>query len=268
MKEDDFGDRMKLYENQEAGKRLIPLLPIVARLDGKGFHNFTKDMKRPFEEKLSELMMRTTEFLVHETTALMGYTQSDEISLTWFSPSFDKQVFFDGRIQKMNSVLASMATGFFNREFPKTFGQEKELAFFDCRVFNVPNIEEGSNVFLWREKDATKNSVSMAARAYYKHTEVMNKNSSEMQEMLFQKGVNWNDYPTFFKRGTFIQKKTVKFKFTAEDIAKLPEQHHARKNPEVEYERGEIKRLDMPPFNKVINRAAVIYLGEEPVVLH
>ena len=142
---DDFGERMKLYENQESGRRLVPLLPIIARLDGKAFHSFTEYMKRPFDGKLSELMMLTTEFLVKETNASIGYTQSDEISLTWHSQSYDQQLFFDGRIQKMVSVLASMTTGFFNRNFTNFFN-ERELAFFDCRVFNVPNIEEGANV--------------------------------------------------------------------------------------------------------------------------
>lgn len=265
---DDFGDRMKLYENQESSRKLIPLLPVVARLDGKAFHGFTSDLPRPYDERLSELMMQTTEFLIKETDARIGYTQSDEISLTWHSLTFDKQILFDGRVQKMVSVISSLCTGYFNSILQKLIPSKKELGFFDCRVFNVPNLDEGANVFLWREKDATKNSISMATRAYYKHSEMVNKNSSQMQEMLFQKGINWNDYPTFFKRGTFIQKKFTKFKFTAEELSQLPEAHHARKNPDLEYERGEYKRLDMPPFTKVLNRAEVIYFGAEPILIN
>jgi len=262
---DDLGNRIKIYENIEINRRLLPLLPIVCRLDGKAFHNFTKDLKRPYDPVLSEVMILTTAYLVQETNANIGYTQSDEISLTWHNDRFDKQLFFDGKIQKMVSVLSSLTTGYFNKILTKYIKKE-ELGFFDCRVFNVPNVEEGANVLLWRERDATKNSISMAAGTYYDHMDLMNKNSSQKQEMLFHKGINWHNYPTFFKRGTFIQRKIVKFKFTAEEIDKLPERHLARQNPDLEYERSEYKRLDMPPFSKVLNRADVIYFGAEPSV--
>jgi tRNA(His) 5'-end guanylyltransferase len=76
---------------------------------------------------------------------------------------------------------------------------------FDARVYVVPTLEEAVNSFLWREQDATKNSITMAASAYYSHNELMNKNGSEKQEMLFQKEVNWNDYPTFFIRVSYVQ---------------------------------------------------------------
>lgn len=169
---------------------------------------------------------------------------------------------------KMTSVLASMCTLYFNKhieEHFKTFSSKSypklvdRMPVFDCRVWNVPNIEEGANVFLWREKDATRNSIQMAAQSVYSPNELMNKDCFELQEMLFQKGINWNNYPVSFRRGTFIQRQKSKEKLTVEDLESLPIMHEARRNPDLEVERTEYKKLDMPPFGKVSNRAEVIF---------
>ncbi|KKL92895.1 hypothetical protein LCGC14_1880070, partial [marine sediment metagenome] len=106
---DNFGDRMKMYEKAESGRRFMPLLPVYARLDGRSFSRFTKGFNRPYDKRMSEAMIDTTKYLVEETNALIGYSQSDEISLVWYSDSIDSQIFFDGKIQKMVSVLAALA---------------------------------------------------------------------------------------------------------------------------------------------------------------
>ena len=266
---DAFGDRMKDLEGMEAGRRFMPQVPIMARLDGKGFSKFTKGLKRPFDERMSNLMMETTRYLVEETQANCGYTQSDEISLVFYSDSPESLVWFDGRIQKMTSILAAKCSVFFNKKLPE-YLPEKEDKFpvFDCRVWTVPTLEEGANTLLWREMDATKNSISMAAQEYYSHKELMNKNSKEKQEMLFQKKINWNDYPRFFKRGSFIQKSVVKKKLaemTEEELSILPEKHNARKNPNFEFERSIYQIIEMPPFVKVSNRVGVVFFGETPI---
>ena len=264
---DLFGDRMKHYEHQEAGRRFLPLLPVCARLDGKGFHNFTKGLERPYDTRLMELMCQTTAYLVQETQASIGYTQSDEISLVWYNDEYKSQIFFDRRIQKMVSVLASMTTAFFSAHLPEYLPEKiGTLALFDCRVWQMPTLEEAANTFLWREFDATKNSISMAARHYYPHEALHKKTSDEMQEILWQKGINWNDYPNFFKRGTFIQKRKVVRTFTTEEIDHLPAQHDARHNPALTVERSEIQRLDMPPLAKVKNRVDVIFYEAPPAV--
>lgn len=270
--DDSFGSRMKLYEGIETERRLMPLLPAMARLDGMCFSKFTKPLKEdtPFSAPFSLLMVETTRFLVQETNALMGYTQSDEISLVWRVPSFDSQLMFDGRIQKMVSYLAGLCSAYFNLNAPFYLGEafmRGKMPQFDCRVWNVPSDAEAANTLLWREKDATKNSISMAAQHHYSHNELMNKSSSEKQEMLFKKGVNWNEYPDYFKRGTFIQKRMVKRKFTPEELEKLPEKHEARRNPDLEVERGDIVTLAMPSFGKVANRVDVIFSGAEPVLI-
>jgi len=159
-----------------------------------------------------------------------------------------------------------MATAWFNQLAQESLPEKADkLAFFDCRVWNVPNRVEATNTVLWRERDATKNSISMAAREYYSHKETLGKSGTDLQEMLFQKGMNWNDYPAFFKRGTFIQRRIVTHKMTCEDLEKLPEKHQARRNPELEIERSDIRVLEMPSFGSVTNRVEVIFEGEDPL---
>lgn len=275
MKGDSLGDRMKEYEGKESDRRLIPLIPVIARLDGKAFHTFTKDMKRPYDERFIALMKDTAGWIAQKTNACCAYVQSDEISLAWYSDDYNSQIFFDGRIMKMTSVLASLVSVHFNQlglSYFDRYGNDSMWLFdvlspvFDCRVWNVPTLSEGVNTFLWREQDAIRNSVEMAAQHYYSHNELMNKNNAKLQEMLFQKGVNWNDYPSDFKRGAYIQRRKVSRKYAVDELEKLPERHQARTNPDLEVERTEFRRLDMPPLGKIDNKIDVIFRGEDPIV--
>lgn len=257
---DKMGDRLKYFEGIEAGRVLIPQLPICVRVDGRAFHTFTRGMKRPYDENMSNSMIETMKYLVEKTNACIGYVQSDEISLVL---SDEKDSLFNGRIQKLTSIIASMATAKFNEEIHKYY-PDKPLAEFDCRVWNVPNRTEAANTILWREFDATKNSISMAARAYYSDQQCLGKNSSQKQDMLMEKGVNWNNYPTFFKRGTYARRVNIQRKLTQAELSELPENHNARKNPDLIVTRSEIKVIDMPIFSAVLNREAVIFDGAEP----
>lgn len=262
MDKSSLGDRMKGYEMVEAGRRFMPLLPVYARIDGRSFSSFTRGMDRPYDSKFSKAMIETTRYLVDETDARMGYTQSDEISLVWFSDSPDSQIFFDGRVQKMTSVLAAMASVKFLTLMQSAFPDrvKNTLPVFDCRVFQLPNKTEAANVFVWRERDATKNAISMATRSEYSHTEMYKKNGSEMQEMLWQRGINFNDYPPFFKRGTFVQRRKVLKDLSAEEMSRIPED----RRPAGPILRTEVTIVDMPPFTKVMNREDVIFHGAEP----
>ena len=262
---DALGDRMKLYESAEAGRRFMPLLPIMARVDGRAFHSFAKGLKRPFDPILTEGMIETAKALAEDTGACMVYTQSDEISLAWHSTDIDCQIWFDGRICKMTSQLAALATLHFYRfvlERMPWYAFKKPS--FDARCWQVPNRTEGANVFLWREWDCTKNSLSMAASTYYSANDLHGKNGAEKHDMLHAKGINWNDYPASFKRGTYIQRRKLSTVFTAEEIDALPEKHHARQNPDLVIERSKIMILEMPPLATVINREGVIFEGAEP----
>lgn len=263
---DALGDRMKLYEGAESERRFMPMLPTLCRVDGRCFHSFTKGMERPFDACFSEIMQDTALALVKETNACMGYTQSDEITLCWHSTDIKSQIWFDGRIAKMVSQSAALATLYFNRFlYERMEGRyQNRLPTFDSRVWQVPNRTEAANVFLWREWDATKNSISMAAQSIFSEKQLHGKNGSEKQEMLFQAGINWNDYPSFFKRGTYIQRRTVSKTFSVEELDKLPPKHAARSNPDLMVERSEWRSLDMPPFASVTNRERVIFDGSEP----
>lgn len=257
-----IGDRMKGYERVEAGRRFMPLVPVCARIDGKGFSKWTRGLARPYDMRLSDLMVATTVHLVEQTQAVIGYTQSDEISLVFYSDDPKRSIWFDGRIQKMTSVLAGMTTAFFNARAATALPERADQpAIFDCRCWAVPTREEAANTLLWRERDATKNSLSMAARAHYPHDDLMNKRGPDLHEMLHAVGVNWNHFPPFFKRGVFVQRRVERRRFTAEEIDALPPRHAARTDPELMVERAVVAPRDMPPFGKVSNRVAVIFDG-------
>ncbi|MDY3562207.1 tRNA(His) guanylyltransferase Thg1 family protein [Gemmata sp. JC673] len=263
-----LAERMKLYEGAESGRRLMPRLPALARLDGRAFHSFVRGLARPFDQRLSALMIDTLGFLVRETNATVGYTQSDEITLAWVPLGADAQVFFDGRVQKMTSALAALCSVHFCRRLPAFLPADGTDRFptFDCRVWNVPTLDEAANVFVWRELDAKKNSISMAARAYYDHAAVHGRTGAELQELLFQKGVNWNNYPAFFKRGTYSRRCVVRRPFTADERNVLPVKHQGRNNPDLMIERSEVAVFNLPPLPKLENGAGVLFRDEEPVL--
>lgn len=261
---DNLGDRIKAYEAAETERSLMPLLPIIGRIDGRCFSSFTQGMERPYDKRLHACLVDTTRHLVKQTQAISGYTQSDEITLLWYAEDYKTQMIFGGKPFKMMSVAAALTTALFI-ERAREHWPEKIAAkpvSFDCRVFQVPNKDEAANAFLWRELDATKNAISMAARHYYSHNQLHEKTGNEMQEMLFQKGVNFNDYAPEFKRGTFLLRKTVNKELPPEVLARIPEAHR----PTGPIERQVIEAVEMPKFSTVTNRVAVLFDGSEPTV--
>lgn len=205
-----LGDRIKEYEKIETSQKFIPMLPIYARIDGRSFSKFTKSMKKPYDEELSRIMQEVTEYLVKETNACIGYTQSDEISLVWHQKSYESDVFFARKKQKMVSVLAGLATAKFVQLALTSYPEEcsKRLPVFDCRVFQLPSKVEAVNALTWRNQDAIRNSIQMAGHAYFSHKELDRKNTSDILVMLEGEGVIWGSYPKFFKEGTFFQRIT------------------------------------------------------------
>lgn len=263
---DALGDRMKMYERVEAERMAMPLLPVLARLDGRAFSSFTRGMERPYDVRMHACMLTTTKKLVEETNAVCGYTQSDEITLAWYSPNMKTQIYFDGRIQKMVSTLAAYCSVIFNELLAIELPEYKhKTPTFDCRVWQVPTLVEAANAFQWREFDATKNSISMAAQSVFSHKQLHKKHTGEMQEMLFQKGIYWNDYPDWFKRGSYVQRRKRIGKISPEELETLPPLHHARKNPDMEFERHEVRRLDLPPLSKISNPVDVLFWGMDPL---
>lgn len=211
---DALGDRMKSNYEDRVRYELPRRSYTIIRVDGKAFHTYTKGLQRPFDDDLISDMNHTAIYLCQNIMgARFAYVQSDEISilLTDFE-TITTEAWFDGNIQKMVSVAASMATSRFNRLRYIAAAQHTLLpvkdAEFDARVFQIPQQIEVYNYFLWRQRDATKNSISSVAQSLYSHKELMGKDSSDKQEMIFAKGINWNDYDPGKKRGRFIERKT------------------------------------------------------------
>ena len=241
-----LGDRMKMYENTRAVKRVMPLLPVCMRLDGNNFHNFCKGLQKPYDLRLMTCMQELTKYLMNITGAIFGYTQSDEISLILYSPVFNSSIFFDGKIDKMLTISAAKASVMFN----KLLGEndlakyQERLPIFDNRLWSLPTLEEVSNYIIWREQDATRNSIQSAGQRWFSHNQLHKKSCNEIQDMLFvDKSVNWNEYPTDFKRGSYFKRVVTNSKFTTEEISKLPEKHEARLNPELTITRQKIVPL-------------------------
>lgn len=250
---DDLGNRMKQYENLETGRFLMRGLPTIVRIDGKNFHTYTRGFEKPFDFRLQMAMEETTRRLVDETNAVIGYTQSDEITL--ILPD-DRPILFEGKIFKLTSFLASFATMVFNR----SVYENKRYATFDCRVFQVPSREEAVNCLIWREMDAVKNSVSALAQKYFSHKQLQNINTQQKKDMLREKGVIWDDLSNRSRKGSFIKKRVVTRKFTPEEIEKLPPKHNARLNPDMEIIRSEMEILSIPEYLKDIeDRIGLIY---------
>lgn len=232
MSHDTLGDRMKGYE--VASRTVLPhRLPVIIRVDGKSFHTYTSQCERPFDERLSGVMVSTAKRLCEEIQgAQLAYTQSDEISILVHSyKKFSSEAWFDNQVQKMISVAASTAAAHFtaaswriwrdcgspieNDDVWTALGRRIRPAAFDARVFVVPEADV-CNYFLWRQQDATRNSVQMLAQSLYSHKQCDGKNSSELQEMCFQKGKNWNDLEVRWRRGICVR-RVPEFDLTLSD---------------------------------------------------
>lgn len=224
---DDLGTRMKTFYEEIPKTKLMRRCPVAIRIDGKAFHTFTRGFNKPFDEVLIESMQETMRYLCENIQGcVLGYTQSDEITLILVDyKKLNSAAWFDYEVQKMCSIAASMATMAFNRFFMYEYeefnrwvnegnptDEDRRLndiyydamckgAMFDARCFNIPK-EEVTNLIYWRQLDASRNSIQMVGQANFSHKELQNKSCNQIQDMLMeQKGINWNDLPTYQKRG-------------------------------------------------------------------
>ena len=198
--------RMKRYEHQtrfELPKRTYTLL----RVDGKAFHTWTKGLKRPFDEDFTAGMNATAVELARCVSgAKFAYVQSDEISLlvTDFA-DHGTEPWMGGVLQKVVSLSASIATAAFNRE---AVAHDRPPAAFDSRVWTIADPNEVMNYFIWRQRDCVKNSITMAASTVCSHRELNGLNSDQRQELMWKRGINWNEYPEGWKRGRVSVRET------------------------------------------------------------
>lgn len=221
-----LGDRMKDYENVNRFY-LTRRTPMIIRIDGRAFHTFCKGLKKPYDKVFAESMQATTLNLCKSIEGCkLSYTQSDEISLLLTDyDELETQAWFDKNLQKIVSISASLATLYFNKSFKdlsdswcdnyyqiwntskeddkyfETLCNRQFTATFDSRAFCLPK-EEVANYFVWRQKDATRNSINSLAQANFSHKSLQGLNVNQVQDKLVnEKGINWNDQPTEFKRG-------------------------------------------------------------------
>ena len=228
---DDLGCRMKTFYEQIPKTKLMRRCPVAIRIDGRAFHTFTRGFQKPFDEVLIKSMQETMKYLCENIQGcVLGYTQSYEITLILVDyKKLTSSAWFDYEVQKICSIAASMATMAFNNIFSKYVNEfDLELAYnnngidteenrklweiykkainkgamFDARCFNIPK-EEVTNLVYWRQLDASRNSIQMVGQANFSHKELQNKSCNDIQDMLMtQKGINWNDLPTYQKRGS------------------------------------------------------------------
>ena len=230
---DKLGTRMKdQYENRT--RYFLPRRTYtVIRLDGKAFHTYTKGLNRPFDKELiADMDAAIAATMSQLQGAVFAYTQSDEVSILLTDLENETtSAWFDGNIQKMVSVSASIMTAefnkfrwqrFINKKSTNLLGIENTTAYFDCRTFTIPDRVEVMNYFRWRQQDCIRNSVSMVAQSNFSHKELHGKSQSDMHEMLHNKGVNWaTDYTDGEKNGRVIMKETFNEKFAVAGTTEL-----------------------------------------------
>lgn len=233
MKKDSLGDRMKSNYEIRSKTTLLRRTPVIIRLDGKAFHTFTRGLQKPYDTILMKTMQETMMYLCENIQGCkIGYTQSDEITLLLTDyDTLSTDAWFDYEVQKLCSVSASMATLAFNRFFEvfslterlkdsadedgyklgNTYKDKLMKAMFDARCFNIPK-EEVCNCFIWRQQDATRNAIQLLGQNYFYSKELHKKSCNDIQDMLMtQKGLNFNDERTDFKRGSCCYKVDTKW---------------------------------------------------------
>lgn len=198
-----LGDRMKMYEEVKPSL-LLSRVPVIIRVDGKAFHSYCRKLNKPFDLQFMGAMDKAAIALCKEIQgAKLAYIQSDEISVLLTDYDTLYQTPWMGYVRdKMVSISASCTTANFNME---RYIQTNSLhwAMFDSRVFNCP-IDEVCNYFIWRQQDTVRNSIHSLARSLYSQKQLQGKNSSELQELCFVKGHNWNDLDASIKRGRCV----------------------------------------------------------------
>lgn len=198
--------RMKEYEGV-ADARLTRRLPVLLRLDGKAFHTYTKRLRRPWDERLAQAMWAAAAHVCAQAQgAQIAYVQSDEISILltdW--ETHNTEAWFGYRVQKLTSVASSLCAVAFHEAAREHLGLDlpRVLPAFDARVWSLPR-HEVCNYFIWRQRDAVRNSIAALGQSLYSPAQLHEKGSAAVQDLIRAKGRNWNDSPTWAKRGACL----------------------------------------------------------------
>lgn len=183
----------------------------IIRVDGKAFHSWTKGLERPFDLGLVEAFGQTMEELCQEVSnTVLGYCQSDEISLllTDFERA-ETEPWLGGNLQKIVSVVASMTTAIFNQHFHHP-SLGKRPALFDARAFAIAEQHEVANAFLWRQRDAERNAISMVGQAHFSPRQLHGLSTAALRALLLEeKGIDVESLPSAFLHGQVCYREIV-----------------------------------------------------------
>lgn len=222
-----LGERMKRYE--EIPKNyMMRRMPVIIRIDGCHFHTFTRFFDRPYDRVFARAMEETTVELCNQIQGcVLGYTQSDEISLVLCDyQKLDTAAWFDNQVEKICSVSASIASMVFNKKFriyaldadsyllsdaqkhkehvQKYISALRNGGYFDSRCFNL-SVDEVCNYLIWRQQDAERNSILALAQSMYSHGELQGISCKDLQNKMFsENGVNWSELDSHQKRGAVV----------------------------------------------------------------
>lgn len=241
METNDMSLKEKCYAYQaEVNYFLDDDKYIIAHIDGRSFSKMIKNkFKKPFDDTFIEAMNETAKYLCKEVQGcIFAYTQSDEISLIIKKNDPEGDVFFGGRMCKMQSIIASLATSKFSQvmmvnrlnDIPTCASSSDVLAMcienvkssplyqFDCKVWNVDNANDAMAWLLFRNIDCVRNSKQQTCQTYLPHKVLMSKNTDEQVELLKQeKNVDWNEFDDGKKYGRFIKKTTKTFNLNGDE---------------------------------------------------
>ena len=212
---------------------------IIAHIDGRSFSKMIKNkFQKPFDRDFINMMNETASYLCAMVQGVhLAYVQSDEISLLIKKNTPESDVFFGGRLCKMQSIIASLATAKFNQlmaaktiqnnmyeitlmDFEDTEDTvyspsdcvdtvlNMALCQFDCKVWDVDTANDAMAWFLFRNIDCIRNSKQQAAQTYLPHNVLLGLDSDTQIKMLLdEKGVDWNSFSGGEKSGRLIYRE-------------------------------------------------------------
>lgn len=260
--DDSLGDTMKAFERIETDRAAAQGEPVIVRIDGAGFSDFTAHLDKPFDERLHRAMVEAARKVVCDFKCRIGYTQSDEATFVLWEP--EGELPFGGKYQKIATRFATkFATAFLMKAlklFPEAV--DRKVPEFDGRSHSLPVPEYAAKNVFWRETDARKNAVSMAARANFSHSVLQGRSSQEMKAMLAEVGYDFYGQPEGFRRGTFLRRVRIQKELEPEMLARIPE----GRRPTGPITRSVVAEVPMPHLSFIENLTEVIMEGEEPIV--
>jgi len=263
-----MSERLKTYEAVTTETRLIEKLPIYARVDMRAGHTWCRGLDKPFDKRYAAAMQKATAYVVEKTGAAIGMTQSDEASFVWLD---DTKIPFGTRLFKLQSVLASMFTSAFVVEASRNGLAPriaKALPSFDCRVLNMPNLEEAANMVMWRSMDSVKNSITLLALEHFSNKQIHGKNGEEKIRMLAEKGIDYYAVPENLRFGSFFRRETYEKTLVPAELVKIPENQRVfDENGEMKVVRSHVVAFSSGmPLNEMSNKVGFLFNGEPPVL--